>query len=34
VWGTTDNDDTIVWGTQGCDDPSCQPVVWSHSGAN
>jgi hypothetical protein len=28
VWGTDDgDDDTVVWGT-GCDDWSCEPIVW------
>jgi serine protease AprX len=30
VWGTDDGE-TIVWGT-GCDDPSCDSVVWSGGG--
>ena len=29
VWGTND-DDSVVWGT-GCNDPSCEPVVWGNA---
>jgi len=28
VWGTSDDDSTVVWGTS-CSDPSCAPVVWN-----
>jgi hypothetical protein len=27
VWGTSDDNDTLVWGTT-CEDPSCNPVIW------
>jgi serine protease AprX len=37
VWGTSDDGDTLVWGTNDedtlvwgttCEDPSCNPVIW------
>jgi subtilisin family serine protease len=28
VWGTTDTGETVVWGTT-CEDPSCDPPLWS-----
>jgi serine protease AprX len=29
VWGTNDANDGVVWGTS-CNDPSCQPVIWTN----